>query len=249
MQGGKRRIATSGSPCSLLKESFCSQDADAKQRRRTKWQRATAPLWVAFISHTPATHLEGELEVMKNSLWRQGSRLGGNWKFWAWTKLRPTPMLPVFSHPFRLLCVHPLRRKMDNIFKYISDSNSMICSQQCPTELPGDRCNNYGNSVQSASRSMQYVGLDLAASKICFRLLFALLEQNHLLRCLQSSVVAVMVLISHKQPWRMDWGSLDLPRMATSMRRWGFMKKIGDCVVFFISMYVGCICVRRGLET
>ncbi len=99
-------------------------------------------------------------------------------------------MLPVFSHPFRLLCVHPLRRKMDNIFRYISDSFMFTAM---PHRAPGDRCDNYGNSVQLASRSMQYVGLDFAASMICFRLLFAFLEQNHLLRVLQSSV-AVMVL-------------------------------------------------------
>jgi hypothetical protein len=32
-----------------------------------------------------------------------------------------------------------------------SDTSLIVsCSQQCPTELPGDRCNNYGNSVQSS---------------------------------------------------------------------------------------------------
>ena len=33
-------------------------------------------------------------------------RLGGNSRF---AKLTATPMLPVFSHPFRLLCVHPAK--------------------------------------------------------------------------------------------------------------------------------------------
>jgi hypothetical protein len=32
---------------------------------------------------------------------------------------------------------------------------------------------------------MQYVGLDIAASMICFLLLFAFLEQNHLLFAIQ----------------------------------------------------------------
>ncbi len=68
---------TSGSPCSLLKEYLCSQDADATQRRRTKWQRATASASAALISHTPAHPPGRRTGSVKKSLWRQDSGTAG----------------------------------------------------------------------------------------------------------------------------------------------------------------------------
>ncbi len=148
-----------------------------------------------MISHIPGRR--------KISLWRIGAKARrelGNWKFELGQSSRPHQCC-LCSRILFVCCVYILCEGKWTIF---SNTSLMVsCSQQCPTELPADRCNNYGNSVQSASSSMQYVGLDFAPSMICFLLLFAFLEQNHLLRCLQSSV-AVMVLISHKQPWRMD---------------------------------------------
>ena len=137
---------------------------------------------------------------MKNSLWRQGLGNGGNWKRFELGQSSRPPQCCLCSRILFVCCVSILCEGKWTIFS--NTSLIVPCSQQCPTELPGDRCDNYGNSVQLASRSMQYVGLDFAASMICFLLLFAFLEQNHLLRCLQSSV-AVMVLYFPQTPWRM----------------------------------------------
>ncbi len=144
-------------------------------------------------------------------------------------------MLPVFSHPFRLLCVHPLRRKMDNIFKYYNTSLIVSCSQQWPTELPGDRCNNYGNSVQSSFK--QYAICWTRFRRInCFLLLFAFLEQKitccvFAIQCCSHgsyfphSLGAWVEAVWTYFVWRHRWDD---------EFSWIFF---GDCVVFFISIY------------
>ncbi len=97
-----------------------------------KWKFPLAPIsrehgtW----THEPAWTCENSVKI----------ELGG-----SLDKLTPTPMLSVFSHPFRLLCIHPAKQ---NGWYMLLINTSLIVS--CPRELPGHRCNDYGDNLQSS---------------------------------------------------------------------------------------------------
>jgi hypothetical protein len=183
-------------------------------------------------THLPRTWKEN-WNVMKNSLWRQGSAGTGSVLFCldkAHAHTNAACVLASFSFG-----VCPSCKGKWTIFS--NTSLIVSCSQQCPTELPGDRCNNYGNSVQLASSSMQICWTrfrrinDLLSSSLRVPWTKSLVALFAIQCCSHGSLFPTNSLGAWIEA---VWTYFVWPHRCDDESSG---KKIGECVLFFISMY------------